>query len=378
MRDVYIVSAVRTPVGRKNGALSGLHPVAVASLPLQEVVRRVDLDPAAVEDVVMGCVTPIGEQGANIGRLAVLNAGWPVSVPSVTLNRMCGSSQQAIHFAAQAIAAGDMDIAVGAGVECMSRVTMGSDYPEQFYAGIPYDLIPQGISAELICDKWNLSREDLDRYSYESHQKAAAATAAGYFKAEIMPVTVAHNGSQVTLDYDEGFRSNVDLAKMGQLRPAFRADGRITAASSSQISDGAAAVLLASAEGLKRHNLTPRARIVARVVVGSDPLIMLDGPIPATRKILARAGLTIEDMDTIEINEAFASVVLAWLKEIQPDPARVNPTGGAIAIGHPIGATGAKLMATMLHRLERTGGRYGLQTMCIGHGMATATIIERV
>ncbi|MFZ1239619.1 MAG: thiolase family protein, partial [Anaerolineae bacterium] len=371
MRDVYIVSAVRTPVGRKNGALSGLHPVAVASLPLQEVVRRVDLDPAAVEDVVMGCVTPIGEQGANIGRLAVLNAGWPVSVPSVTLNRMCGSSQQAIHFAAQAIAAGDMDIAVGAGVECMSRVTMGSDYPEQFYAGIPYDLIPQGISAELICDKWNLSREDLDRYSYESHQKAAAATAAGYFKAEIMPVTVAHNGSQVTLDYDEGFRSNVDLAKMSQLRPAFRADGRITAASSSQISDGAAAVLLASAEGLKRHNLTPRARIVARVVVGSDPLIMLDGPIPATRKILARAGLTIEDMDTIEINEAFASVVLAWLKEIQPDPARVNPTGGAIAIGHPLGATGAKLMATMLHRLERTGGRYGLQTMCIGHGMAT-------
>ena len=378
MRDVYIVSAVRTPVGRKNGTLSGLHPVAVASLPLQEVVRRVDLDPAAVEDVVMGCVTPIGEQGANIGRLAVLNAGWPVSVPSVTLNRMCGSSQQAIHFAAQAIAAGDMDIAVGAGVECMSRVTMGSDYPEQFYAGIPYDLIPQGISAELICDKWNLSREDLDRYSYESHQKAAAATAAGYFKAEIMPVTVAHNGSQVTLDYDEGFRSNVDLVKMGQLRPAFRADGRITAASSSQISDGAAAVLLASAEGLKRHNLTPRARIVARVVVGSDPLIMLDGPIPATRKILARAGLTIEDMDTIEINEAFASVVLAWLKEIQPDPARVNPTGGAIAIGHPLGATGAKLMATMLHRLERTGGRYGLQTMCIGHGMATATIIERV
>lgn len=378
MRDVYIVSAVRTPVGRKNGTLSGLHPVAVASLPLQEVVRRVDLDPVAVEDVVMGCVTPIGEQGANIGRLAVLNAGWPVSVPSVTLNRMCGSSQQAIHFAAQAIAAGDMDIAVGAGVECMSRVTMGSDYPEQFYAGIPYDLIPQGISAELICDKWNLSREDLDRYSYESHQKAAAATAAGYFKAEIMPVTVAHNGSQVTLDYDEGFRSNVDLAKMSQLRPAFRADGRITAASSSQISDGAAAVLLASAEGLKRHNLTPRARIVARVVVGSDPLIMLDGPIPATRKILARAGLTIEDMDTIEINEAFASVVLAWLKEIQPDPARVNPTGGAIAIGHPLGATGAKLMATMLHRLERTGGRYGLQTMCIGHGMATATIIERV
>ena len=378
MRDVFIVSAVRTPVGRKNGGLSSIHPVAVASIPLREVVSRVDLDPVAVEDVVMGCVTPIGDQGANIGRLAVLNAGWPVTVPSVTLNRMCGSSQQAIHFAAQAIAAGDMDIAVGAGVECMSRVSMGSDYPEQFYAGIPYDLIPQGISAELICDKWDISREALDRYSYESHQKAAAATAAGYFKAEIIPVMVTQNGNQVTLDYDEGFRTNVDLAKMGLLRPAFRANGRITAGSSSQISDGAAAVLLASAEGLKRHNLTPRARIVARVVVGSDPVIMLDGPIPATHKILAQAGLTIHDIDTIEINEAFASVVLAWMLELQPDPARVNPTGGAIALGHPLGATGAKLMTTMLHRLERTGGRYGLQTMCIGHGMATATIIERV
>jgi len=378
MRDVFIVSAVRTPVGRKNGSLSTMHPVAVASIPLREVVGRVDLDPAAVEDVVMGCVTPIGDQGANIGRLAVLNAGWPVTVPSVTLNRMCGSSQQAIHFAAQAIAAGDMDIAIGAGVECMSQVTMGSDYPEQFYAGIPYDLIPQGISAELICDKWSISREALDRYSYESHQKAAAATAAGYFKAEIVPIAVNQNGADVMLDYDEGFRTNVDLAKMGLLRPAFRANGRITAGSSSQISDGAAAVLLASAEGLKRHNLTPRARIVARVVVGSDPVIMLDGPIPATHKILAQAGLTMQDIDTVEINEAFASVVLAWMHELQPDPARVNPTGGAIALGHPLGATGAKLMTTMLHRLERTGGRYGLQTMCIGHGMATATIIERV
>jgi acetyl-CoA acetyltransferase family protein len=378
MRDVFIVSAVRTPVGRKNGSLSTMHPVAVASIPLRAVVERVDLDPAAVEDVVMGCVTPIGDQGANIGRLAVLNAGWPVTVPSVTLNRMCGSSQQAIHFAAQAIAAGDMDIAIGAGVECMSHVTMGSDYPEQFYAGIPYDLIPQGISAELICDKWDISREALDRYSYESHQKAAAATAAGYFKAEMAPLTVNQNGAEFILDYDEGFRTNVDLAKMGLLRPAFRANGRITAGSSSQISDGAAAVLLASAEGLKRHNLKPRARIIARVVVGSDPVIMLDGPIPATHQILARAGLTMDDIDTIEINEAFASVVLAWMHELQPDPARVNPTGGAIALGHPLGATGAKLMTTMLHRLERTGGRYGLQTMCIGHGMATATIIERL
>ncbi len=378
MRDVFIVSAVRTPVGRKNGTLSGLNPVALASIPLKEVVHRVDLDPAVVEDVVMGCVTPIGEQGANIGRLAVLNAGWPVEIPSVTLNRMCGSSQQAVHFAAQAIAAGDMEIAVGAGVECMSRVLMGSDYPEQFYAGIPYDLIPQGLSAELLADKWNLSREALDRYSYESHLKAAAATQAGHFRTEIVPVTVMKNGATTTLDYDEGFRANVELSKMGLLRPAFREGGKITAGSSSQISDGASAVLLASEAAVKRFNLRPRARLVARVVVGSDPVLMLDGPIPATRLALKRAGLRIDEIDTFEINEAFASVVLAWMADIEPDPAEVNPCGGAIALGHPLGATGAKLMTTLLHRLERTGGRYGLQTMCIGHGMATATIIERV
>lgn len=378
MRDVFIVSAVRTPVGRKSGTLSGLNPVALASIPLMEVVRRVDLDPALVEDVVMGCVTPIGEQGGNIGRLAVLNAGWPVRVPAVTLNRMCGSSQQAIHFAAQAIAAGDMEIAVGAGIESMSRVLMGADYPEQFYEGIPYDLIPQGLSAELIADKWNLSRAALDRFSYESHLKAAAATQAGHFRAEIVPVTVMKNGATVTLDYDEGFRANVELSKIGMLRPVFKEGGKITAGSSSQISDGASAVLLASADAVKRYNLRPRARLVARVVVGSDPVLMLDGPIPATRLILERTGLSIDDMDSIEINEAFASVVLAWMAEIEPDPARVNPSGGAIALGHPLGATGAKLMTTLLHRLERTGGRYGLQTMCIGHGMATATIIERV
>lgn len=378
MRDVFIVSAVRTPVGRKSGTLSGLNPVALASIPLKEVVQRVDLDPGVVEDVVMGCVTPIGEQGANIGRLAVLNAGWPVDIPSVTLNRMCGSSQQAIHFAAQAIAAGDMEVAVGAGIECMSRVLMGSDYPEQFYEGIPYDLIPQGLSAELLADKWNLTREALDRFSYESHIKAAAATQAGHFRAEIVPVTVMKNGTTVTLDFDEGFRANVELSKMGLLRPAFKEGGKITAGSSSQISDGASAVLLASEAAVKRYNLRPRARLVARVVVGSDPVLMLDGPIPATRLALDRAGLSIDDIDSIEINEAFASVVLAWMADIEPDPARVNPTGGAIALGHPLGATGAKLMTTLLHRLERTGGRYGLQTMCIGHGMATATIIERV
>lgn len=378
MRDVFIVSAVRTPVGRKNGTLSGLNPVALASIPLREAIQRVDLDPGLVEDVVMGCVTPIGEQGANIGRLAVLNAHWPVTIPSVTLNRMCGSSQQAIHFAAQAIAAGDMEIAVGAGIECMSRVLMGSDYPEQFYEGIPHELIPQGLSAELIVDKWHLSREALDRYSFDSHLKAAAATQAGHFRTEIVPVTVMKNGATVTLDYDEGFRANVELSKMAMLRPAFREGGKITAGSSSQISDGASAVLLASEAAVKQHNLRPRARFVARVVVGSDPVMMLDGPIPATRLALKRAGLRIEDIDTIEINEAFASVVLAWMADIGPDPARVNPSGGAIAIGHPLGATGAKLMTTLLHRLERTGGRYGLQTMCIGHGMATATIIERV
>jgi acetyl-CoA acetyltransferase family protein len=237
---------------------------------------------------------------------------------------------------------------------------------------------PACLSAELLADKWNLTREALDRYSYESHIKAAAATQAGHFRAEIVPVTVMKNGTTVTLDYDEGFRANVELSKMGLLRPVFREGGKITAGSSSQISDGASAVLLASEAAVKRYNLRPRARLVARVVVGSDPVLMLDGPIPATRLVLDRAGLSIDDIDSIEINEAFASVVLAWMADIEPDPARVNPTGGAIALGHPLGATGAKLMTTLLHRLERTGGRYGLQTMCIGHGMATATIIERV
>ncbi len=326
----------------------------------------------------MGCVTQVDEQGANIGRLAVLYAGFPVTVPAVSLNRMCGSSQQAIHFAAQAIAAGDADVVIAAGVESMSRVAMGSDYPSHFPPNPPCRFLHQGVSAELIAEKWGLAREALDEYSYHSHLKAAAATRAGYFKEQIVPISIPENGHARVLDYDEGIRFEPDLAKMAALPPVFKEDGVITAGNASQISDGAAAVLIMSEEKARELGLRPRARFLSRVVVGSDPELMLSGPIPATEKALRRAGLTIDDMDVIEINEAFASVVLAWAHEIEPPMDRVNPNGGAIAHGHPLGATGAILMTKLLHELERRGGRYGLQTMCIGHGQATATVIERI
>lgn len=372
MRDVFIVEAVRTPVGRgrPDGGLAHLRPETLAGRVLNALVDRAGVDPDAVEDVVMGCVTQTGEQGANIGRLAVLSAGWPVEVPAVSVNRMCGSSQQAIHHAAQAIAAGDMDLAVGAGVEMMSRVPMGSDWPSPFTPDVPFDLVYQGISAELMARKWGLTRDELDDYAYRSHSLAAQATREGCFSQEIVPID--------GLDTDEGIRMQPDRAKMSGLRPAFEADGVVTAGNASQISDGAAAVLLASEEALRRHRLRPRARLVSRVAVGDDPVLMLAGPIPATRKALGRVGLRLADIDAVEINEAFASVVLAWLKELAADLASVNAWGGAIAIGHPLGASGARLMTTLLSRLESSGGRYGLQTMCIGHGMATATIIERV
>ena len=375
MREAVIVEAVRTPVGRRNGTLSRVEPIRLASLALRAVVQRTGIDPALVDDVIMGCVTQFGEQGANIGRLAVLDAGFPVTVPAVSLNRMCGSSQQAIHFAAQAIAAGDADIVIAAGIENMSRVTMASDYPDHFPADFPFDLVHQGISAELIAQKWGLSREALDDFAYASHLKAAAATDAGFFAKEIAPI---HLSGDLSLDRDEGIRYNPDRARMGALAPAFNADGVITAGNASQISDGAAAVMLMSREKADELGLRPRARFLSRVAVGSDPLLMLTGVIPATRKALARAGLSLDEIDTIEINEAFASVVLSWAAELGADMHRVNPDGGAIALGHPLGATGAKLMTTLLHRLERTGGRYGFQTMCIGHGMATATVIERL
>ncbi len=378
MREAVIVEAVRTPAGKLRGSLSQIEPISLAALVLRAVVERAGISPTEVDDVVMGCVTQTGEQGANIGRLAALYAGFPVEVAAVSINRMCGSSQQAIHFAAQSIIAGDTDAVIAAGIESMSRVAMGSDYPPRFPDNPPYPLLHQGISAELIAQKWGFSRQALDEYSYHSHVKAAAATKAGHFQREILPIAVGHNSDARTLDYDEGIRFEPNWEKMAALKPAFREDGVITAGNASQISDGAAAVLLMERSRAEALGLKPRARFVSRVAVGSDPELMLTGPIAATEKVLKRAGLSIGQMDVIEINEAFASVVLAWAAEIEPPLERVNPNGGAIALGHPLGATGAKLMTTLLHELERTGGRYGLQTMCIGHGQATATIIERL
>jgi acetyl-CoA C-acetyltransferase len=379
MRDVVIVEAVRAPIGKRNGTLSTLQPVQLAARVLRALIARAQIDPALIEDVIFGCVTPLGEQGANITRLAVLQAGLPVEVPAVTLNRMCGSSQQAVHFAAQAIASGDMDIIVAGGLEVMSRVPLASDWPAQWPPDFPYPLVHQGLSAEMIAERWGLTRDELDQYAFESHVKAAAATKRGDFVPEIVPIESPQpDGSSVTLNYDEGIRFEPNLAKMAQLPPAFKPQGVITAGNASQISDGCAALLLMSLDRAIGLGLKPRARFAARSVVGSDPEIMLTGPIPATRKVLNRAGLTIDQIDAIEINEAFASVVLAWQQEIGPEAARVNPNGGAIAHGHPLGATGAVLMTKLLHQVERTRGRYGLQTMCIGHGMATATILERL
>ncbi len=377
MREAYIVSAVRTPTGRRRGMFSDVLPLTLATTAVRAAVDRVGVESVDVDDVILGCVTPIGEQGANIARLTALNAHFPVTVPGVTINRMCGSSQQAVHFAAQAIMAGDMDIVVAGGVEHMTRVPMASDYPQTWPEDFPYDLVPQGISAELIAEKWDLSRVMLDELGYASHQKAARATRAGLFAQEIIPVEVPDGGAGPrVVAIDEGIRFDASLEKMLTLRPAFKEAGVITAGNSSQISDGAAALTIMSEAAMKRYDLAPMARIVARVVVGDDPIMMLTGVIPATRKVLKRAGLTLDDIDIFEVNEAFASVVLAWMAEIQPDPDKVNPRGGAIALGHPLGASGARIMTTLVHELRQTGGHYGLQVMCIGHGMATATIIE--
>lgn len=380
MNDSYVISAVRTPTGkgREGGALADVRADELAALTLAEVVTRAGLQPEQVEDVMMGCVTQIGEQGINIGRIATLLAGFPAEVPALSVNRMCGSSQQAVHFVSQAIAVGDIDIGIGAGVESMSRVPMGSDWTAPLHPAFPHDLVPQGISAELMAEKWDLSRDELDDYGYRSHVSAAHATEQCYFSREIVPVEVVRGDETVTVTVDEGIRFNPDRDKMAQLAPAFKGDGVVTAGNSSQISDGAAAVLVASERAVQDYDLTPRARIVARAVVGVDPVLMLSGPIPATRKVLGKAGLRLADIDLFEVNEAFASVVLAWAKEFDPDMDRVNVNGGAIALGHPLGASGGRLMVTLLHELERRDGRYGLQTMCIGHGMATATIIERV
>jgi acetyl-CoA acyltransferase len=377
MSEVYIISAVRSPVGvgKAGGALFPLTPINLTAMILQEAVRRAGVKADWVEDVILGCVTPVGEQGANLARLAALKAGFPVQVPGVSLNRMCGSSQQAVHFAAQAILSGDMDIVVAGGTEMMSHQAMGSDWPAQWPQDFPYDLVPQGISAEMIAEKWGLSREQLDDFGYQSHLRAMGAIQGGCFNGQILSIA---RPDGVVVSQDEGVRMPPNREKMAALKPAFKEHGVITAGNASQISDGSAALVLASPEAVGRYNLIPRARILARVVVGSDPVLMLDGPIPATRKVLERLDLALEDMDVVEINEAFASVVLAWQCELQADMAKVNPNGGAIALGHPLGATGAVLMTKLLYELERSQGKYGLQVMCIGHGMATATIIERI
>ena len=377
MKEVYIVSAVRTPVGvgRPQGALNPISPVDLTAAVLKEVVKRVNVDPNWVEDVVWGCVTPVGDQGANLARLGALKAGFPAKVPAVTMNRMCGSSQQAVHFAAQAILAGDMDLVIAGGTEMMSHQSLGADYPSQWPEDFPYKLVHQGTSAEMMAEKWDLTREVLDDFAYQSHMRAMHAIQEGRFQGQILPI---ERPDGRVVDTDEGVRMPPDREKMGALKPVFKPDGVITAGNSSQISDGAGALLLASPEAVGRYNLNPKVRLVSRYVIGSDPVLMLDAPIPATREVLARAGLTWEDMDVIEINEAFASVVLAWAKELKiEDMERVNPNGGAIALGHPLGATGAVLMTKLVHELERTKAHYGLQTMCIGHGMATATVLER-
>ncbi|MGA2210446.1 MAG: thiolase family protein [Acidimicrobiales bacterium] len=391
MPNAVIVDAVRTPGGKRNGKLSGWHPADLAAETLKALAERNDLDPASVDDVVMGCVMQVGDQALNVGRNAVLAAGWPESVPSTTVDRQCGSSQQALHFVAQGVMAGAYDIAIAAGVETMTRVPMGASIGSG--VGFPFGptvrvryqpvggLVPQGISAEMIADQWNLSREELDAFGAASQQRAARATEEGRFEREIIPVGLKDADGNLTaesLAADEGIRPGTTAETLANLKPAFKPDGKVTAGNSSQISDGASAVLVMSEERAAALGLRPRARFVGFSVVGVDPVTMLTGPIPATAKILERTGLTMEDIDLVEINEAFASVVLAWEKEHHPDMSKVNVNGGAIALGHPLGASGTKLMATLLNELERTGGRYGLQTMCEGGGLANATIIERL
>ena len=385
MRTCVIVDAVRTPVGRRNGVLSGWHATDLAAQPLAALVERTGIDPGLVEDVIMGCTMTVGEQAMNIARNAALAAGFPESVPGTTVDRQCGSAQQAIHFAAQAVLSGAMDIAIGAGVESMSRVPIGSTTepgPGEAYGPLykaRFDLIHQGECAEEIARRWGISREEMDDLAYTSHQRALTATAEGRFENEIVALEArsADGAASGTVTTDEGMR-DTPREKLGQLRPAFSEDGLVTAASSSQISDGAAAVLVMTEEKAAQLGLTPRARFHTFAVAANDPQIMLTAPIPATELVLAKSGLTLDEIDLVEINEAFASVVLAWAKETGADMSTVNVNGGAMALGHPTGASGARLMATLLNELERTGGRYGLQTMCEGGGQANATIIERL
>ncbi|MDA8277544.1 MAG: thiolase family protein [Actinomycetota bacterium] len=390
MTNAVIVDVVRTPGGKRNGKLSGWHPADLSAETLKALVARNDIDPAIIEDVVMGCVMQVGAQSVNIARNAVLAAGFPESVCATTVDRQCGSSQQAVAFAAQSVMSGFHDVVIAAGVEAMSQVPMGSSAANG--PGRPFGpkvmdrysdrggLVNQGISAELIADQWGLSREDLDRFGLRSQQLAAIARDESRFDREIIPVAVNHAEGGMTgeiMTQDEGIR-NTSLEILATLKPAFKENGKVTAGNSSQITDGASAALIMSEEMAARLNLKPRARFVSFSLAGVDPVTMLTGPIPATQKILERTKMTMDDIDLVEINEAFASVVLAWEKELHADMSKVNVNGGAIALGHPLGASGTKLLATLLCELERTGGRYGLQTMCEGGGMANATIIERL
>jgi acetyl-CoA acyltransferase len=382
MREAVIVEAVRTPIGRRNGKLKDVHPVVLGSFVLKEVVKRAGIDPEKVEDVVFGCVTQVGEQSLNVGRNAWLTAGFPVTTPATTVDRQCGSSQQAVHFAASLIQSGVCDITIAGGVESMTRVPMGAN---AIQPGTPfppeltelYDLVPQGISAELMARKYGISRKAMDEFSVESHHRAHEATEKGYMRSQIMPVEIS-NGQTEFFSRDEGIRANANYEATAALQPAFNPEHNITAGNSSQISDGAAAVMLMSLEKAKELGIRPRARIRAMAVVGTDPVLMLEGPIPGTAAVLKRAGLELSSIDLFEVNEAFASVVLAWQKETGADLAKTNVNGGAIAMGHPLGASGAVLMTRLLHELERRDRRYGLETMCCGGGLGTATIIDRV
>jgi acetyl-CoA acyltransferase len=385
-REAVIIDALRTPLGRREGMLKAWHPVDLLGFTLNGLVTRNKLDPARIDDVIAGCVGQVGEQAFNVGRNAVLAAGFPESVPGTTVDRQCGSSQQAIHFAAQGVIAGSYDIAIGCGVESMTRVPMGGSAVNgpgkpfgpammKRYNNVHFN---QGISAEMLAERYKLTRECLDHYSLESHRRAARAMQEGWFCREILPLPIETEQGTVNVSRDEGIRAETTLEKMATLKTVFKADGVVTAANSSQITDGAAAVLIMERGVAEKLGYRPMARFVEFALAAEDPVLMLGAPIPATRKIMERSGLNLEDMDRIEINEAFASVVLAWQRETKADLGQVNVNGGAIALGHPLGASGARLMTTLVHELERTGGRYGLQTMCEGGGMANATIIERI
>lgn len=387
--DVVIVGAVRTPVGKFKGSLAGVRADHLGAVVLDELITRAGLEPEQVDDVIFGCVTQVGEQSANIARTALLGAGWPCTIPGLTIDRKCGSGEEAVHLAAGLIAFGSTDVVIAGGAENMSRVPMGSNrsiHGEAFgwMAADRYEMTGQGEAAERLCDQWGLVREELDAFAVESHRRASAAALAGHFQKEIVAVPVAQvrekgaEGEAPLFAADETIRPGTAVEKLATLKTSFRTDGRLTAGNSSQISDGAAALLLMSSAKAESLGLKPRARIRAMTTVGSDPTLMLTGPIAATRKVLAQAGLTLDDIDLFEINEAFAPVPLVWMKELGVSPERLNVNGGAIALGHPLGASGARIMTSMLHELERRGGRYALQAICCAGGMATATLIERL